>query len=132
MTQAKLTLFYDGGCPICAWEKHHLMRRDNHGRLGFIDIQSPEFDPAVYGVTMEALMRRMHGITRDGRMIIGAEVLIESYRAVGWWWAYLPLSMVPRYLVDQAYGWFADHRYELSKRFGHLFGQACEKDYCRR
>ena len=132
MTQPKLTLFYDGSCPICSWEKHNLMRRDRQHRLGFIDIQSSEFDPAVYGVTMQVLMGRMHGLTDDGRMIVGAGALIESYRAVGWWWVYLPLSIVPSRLADLAYGWFADHRYELSRRFGHLFGTVCEKDTCRK
>lgn len=132
MTQPKLTLLYDGSCPICSWEKQNLMRHDRHGRLGFIDIQSPEFDPIVYGVTMEALMGRLHGITADGRMIIGVQTLLASYRAVGWWWVYLPLSLAPRWLADLAYGWFADHRQELSRRFGHWFGPACEKDVCRR
>lgn len=132
MTQPKLTLFYDGSCPICSWEKNNLMRCDRLGLLGFIDIQSPEFDPVVYGVTKEVLMERMHGLTNDGRMIVGVEVLIESYRAVGWWWVYLPLSIVPSRLADLAYGWFADHRYELSRRFGYLFGSVCEKNICRK
>ena len=132
MAQATLTLFYDGRCPICAWEIHKLMRRNNHGRLGFIDIHSPGFDARVYGVGMQALMGRIHGITKDGRMIVGVEVLIASYRAVGWWWAYIPLNIVPRRLTDLAYGWFADHRYELSRRFGHWFGGDCEKDNCGR
>jgi predicted DCC family thiol-disulfide oxidoreductase YuxK len=132
MTQPRLTLFYDGSCPICCWEKHNLMRRDRRGLLSFIDIQSPEFDPSVHGVTMQTLMARMHGLTDDGRMIVGVDALIEAYRAVGWWWAYLPLSIVPSRLADLAYGWFADHRHELSRRFGHLFGPVCEKDTCRK
>lgn len=132
MKQPKLTLFYDGSCPICSWEKRNLMRRDRQGVLGFIDIQSPGFDPSAYGVTMQALMGRMHGQTDDGRMIVGVEALIESYRAVGWWWAYLPLSAIPSRLADVAYGWFADHRYELSSRFGHLFGPVCKNDVCRK
>ena len=131
MTQPKPTLRYDGACPLCSWEKHKHMRRD-HGLLGFIDIQSPEFDPAVYGITMEAFMGRMHAVSADGRMIVGVEALIASYRAVGWWWVYLPLSIVPRRLADLIYGWFADHRYEFSKYFGRLFGRVCEKDGCRR
>jgi predicted DCC family thiol-disulfide oxidoreductase YuxK len=132
MTQPKLTLFYDGSCPICSWEKHSLMRRDRRGLLGFIDIQSPEFDPVIYGLTKEVLMGRMHGLTNDGRMIVGVEALIESYRAVGWWWAYLPLSIVPSWLANLAYGWFADHRYQLSRRIGYLFSPVCEKDTCRK
>ena len=118
MTQASLILLYDGSCPLCSWEKHHLMRWNRHGRLGFIDIQSPQFDAAVYGISMQALMARLHGITADGRVIVGVAALVAAYRAVGWWWAYLPLSMVPRRIADLAYGWFADHRYALSRRFG--------------
>ena len=132
MAQPKLTLFYDGSCPICSWEKHNLMSRDRRGLLGFIDIQSPEFDPGIHGVTMQMLMARMHGLTDDGRMIVGVDALIEAYRAVGWWWAYLPLSIIPGRLADLAYGWFADHRHELSRRFGHWFGPVCEKDACRK
>jgi predicted DCC family thiol-disulfide oxidoreductase YuxK len=132
MTQPALTLLYDGSCPLCSWEKRRLMRRDKHGLLGFIDIQSPAFDASVYGVSTQALMGRLHGITHDGRMLVGVEVLIASYRAVGWWWAYIPLSMVPRRLTDRAYGWFAEHRYVLSRRFGRWFGVVCEKESCRR
>lgn len=132
MNQPALTLLYDGTCPLCSWEKRQLMRRDKHGLLGFIDIQSPAFDARVYGVSMQALMGRLHGITQDGRMIVGVEVLIASYRAVGWWWVYIPLSMLPRRLTDLAYGWFADHRYALSRRFGRWFGAVCENANCRR
>jgi predicted DCC family thiol-disulfide oxidoreductase YuxK len=132
MTQPTLILLYDGSCPICSWEMHNLMRRDKRGRLGFIDIQSPDFNAAFYGVTLETLMGRLHGITTDGRRIVGVETLIECYRAVGWWWAYLPMSIIPRRLADLAYGWFADHRYELSRRFGHWFGRGCDKNGCRR
>ena len=131
MTQTKLTLFYDGRCPLCSWEKHHLMRHNRHGRLGFIDIQSPEFDAAAYGVSLETLMRRMHGLAADGQMLVGVEALIASYRAVGWWWAYLPLSVVPRALADVAYGWFADHRYAISRRFGQWLGGVCEQGRCK-
>ncbi len=132
MTQPTLILLYDGSCPLCSWEMHNLMRRDRHGQLGFIDIQSPDFTAAIYGVTLETLMGRLHGITADGRMLVGVDTLIECYRAVGWWWAYLPLRIIPRRLANLAYGWFADHRYELSRHFGHCFGGVCKKDSCRR
>ena len=82
MRQAKLTLLYDGGCPICAWEKRKLARSDKRGRLGFVNIQSPDFDPSMYGVLMQDLKRRLHAVTADGRLIKGPETLLQSYRAV--------------------------------------------------
>jgi predicted DCC family thiol-disulfide oxidoreductase YuxK len=132
MKQPQFTLLYDGNCPICAWEKNNLTRRDRHGRLGFINIQSLDFDASAYGVTQEALLGRLHAITADGRMLVGFQTLLESYRAVGWWWVYLPLRLIPRRLAEFAYGWFADHRYRISGRIGHWFGPVCEQDRCRR
>jgi predicted DCC family thiol-disulfide oxidoreductase YuxK len=132
MTRPELTLLYDGSCPICAWEKRNLGRKDKHGKLAFIDIQAADFRPEQYGTTMEALMARLHGVRADGRVIQGVETIIESYRAVGWWWAYLPLSAVPRRLADKGYDWFASHRYAISRRFGHFFGPACSQGTCRR
>lgn len=132
MTQPALTLLYDGSCPICAWEQKILMRRNRRGLLGFIDIQSPEFNPSDHGFNMEALMGRLHGLTADGRVLVGVETLIAAYRAVGWWWVYLPISLLPRPLANRAYGWFADHRYTLSRHVGHWFAPACDKDRCRR
>ena len=130
MNTPPLTLLYDGSCPICAWEKNHLMRKNKHGKLAFIDIQAPDFDPAPYGVTMAALMAHLHAVTADGRLIKGIDTLIESYRAVGWWWAYRPLAAIPRPLAEAAYTWFAGRRYGISRRFGHLFGPACDQTSC--
>lgn len=132
MDQPVLTLLYDGACPICACEKRNLQRKDRHGRLGFIDIQSADFDPAVYGLTHDALMGRLHAVTADGRIIKGMDTLIESYRAVNWWWAYVPLGLIPRSIADWGYAWFADHRYAISKRIGWLFTAACDAGQCRR
>lgn len=132
MNTPELTLLYDGSCPICAWEKRNLSRKDKHGKMAFIDIQAPGFDPGQYGTTMDALMARLHAITADGRMIQGVDTIIASYRAVGWWWAYLPLSAVPRRLAERSYDWFASHRHAISRRFGHWFGPACDQGVCRR
>jgi predicted DCC family thiol-disulfide oxidoreductase YuxK len=132
MSQPQLTLLYDGSCPICAWEKRNLGRKDKHGKLAFIDIQAPEFDPTQYGTTMDALMARLHGVTADGRVIQGVETIIEAYRAAGWWWAYLPLRALPRPFANKGYDWFASHRHTISRRIGHLFGPTCDQGTCRR
>lgn len=132
MRQAELTLLYDGACPICAWEKRKLTHSNRYGRLGFVNIQAPGFDPSVYGVSMQELMGRLHAVTADGRLIKGAETLLQSYRAVGWWWIYWPLKIIPRPLVERAYGLFANHRHVLSKHIGWLFGSAYPEGICRK
>lgn len=132
MNTPELTLLYDGSCPICAWEKRNLGRKDKHGKVAFIDIQSADFNPAQYGTSMPALMARLHGIKSDGQIIQGIETIIESYRLVGWWWIYQPLRFVPRGLANRGYDWFARRRHAISRRFGRLFGPACDQGTCRR
>ena len=132
MQQPELTLLYDGSCPLCSWEKRKLAQKDKQGKLAFIDIQAPDFDPALYGTTMEALMARLHGVTADGRILQGVETVIASYRAVGWWWAYLPLRLVPERLATKSYDWFANRRHGISRRFGRFFGSTCDQGTCRR
>lgn len=126
MTLPQLTLLYDGACPICAWEKRRLKRHDKQARLIFIDVSAPDFDPSKYGVTQVALMGSLHAVSADGRVIKGVDTLIAAYRAVNWWWAYLPLVCMPRPITEYAYAWFADHRHAISRRFGGLFGPVCE------
>lgn len=132
----ELTLLYDGSCPLCAWEKAALARHDRQNRLAFIDIQAPGFDPADHGVTpgitMDDLMGRLHAVTADGRLITGVDTLMATYRAVGWWWAYLPLGAIPRGCAERAYDAFARHRYRLSRLFGRLFAPRCDTGACRR
>lgn len=132
MSKPQLILLYDGNCPICAWEKRNRAKKDKKERLGFINIHAPDFDPRQYGTTMDQLMARLHAITPEGQLIKGFDTLIASYRAVGWWWAYLPLSLLPKRLGNAGYGWFADHRYAISRRIGHWFGPVCDQGSCRK
>lgn len=72
-----LTVFYDGACSVCAAEMA-LYRRKNHGgRLVFVDISDPAFDPSPHGITLDEFMAQMHAIDRTGRV----------YRAVEAFWA---------------------------------------------
>ena len=33
-----LTIFYDGGCPLCAAEMNHLKKRDSNHAIAYEDI----------------------------------------------------------------------------------------------
>ena len=124
---ATLTLLYDGDCPLCLREMRWLQRRDTAGRLAFEDIAAPGFDAAAYGTTRESLMRVMHGVLPDGRIVRRLEALRLAYTAVGLGWLLAPTGWpLLRWPCNAAYALFARHRV----RIGRLFGRECPEGSC--
>lgn len=116
-----LTLFYDASCPVCALEMDHLRERNLEGRLAFVDISVPGFDPSPYGATLEAMNAEIHALLPDGQVIHGVEVLRRAYDAVGLGWVLKPTGWGPlRPMFDQGYRWFAKNRVGISRRAGPL------------
>lgn len=72
-----LTVFYDGACSVCAAEMALYRDKEHGGRLRFVDISDPAFDPASCGITRDEFMAQMHAIDDTGRV----------YRAVEAFWA---------------------------------------------
>lgn len=113
---ADLELYYDGLCRICSREVDALRRLDGgRGRLRFIDIAAPEFDPVAVGRSEASLMARIHGRDPDGEWLEGMAVLRRAYAAVGRGWLLAPTGWpLLRPLFDAGYRWFARNRYWLS------------------
>lgn len=80
-----LRVFFDGSCAVCAAEMEVYRRKEHAGRLVFVDIAAPDFDPAPYGITLDAFMYEMHAIDRDGRVYRN----VEAFRAI---WQAFPAS----------------------------------------
>jgi len=76
-----LQVFYDGSCAVCAAEMAHYRLREQEGRLVFIDISAPEFDPVPYGISREAFMFEMHAIDRQGRIFRGVSAFQAIWQA---------------------------------------------------
>ena len=76
----KLTLFYDGACPLCQAEILFLSARNQARLLDFVDIHSEQFDPESVGISCEAAMAAMYGQLSSGELIKGVLVFPEAYR----------------------------------------------------
>ena len=76
----KLTLFYDGACPLCQAEILFLSGRNQANLLDFVDINSDQFDPQKVGVSCEAALAAMYGQFASGKLIQGVSVFPEAYR----------------------------------------------------
>ena len=124
MASETFTILIDGECPLCRQEGRFLAWLDRgRGRLVQVDIAAEGFDASSYGTTMDAVMGHIHGVTADGRVVIGMEVFRRAYAAVGlgWLlgWTRLPVA---RQIADAAYAFFAKHRLRLTGR--------CESGRC--
>jgi predicted DCC family thiol-disulfide oxidoreductase YuxK len=115
----KLTLFYDGACPLCRAEILFLSRRSSATLLDFVDINSQLYDPVEIGVSCEQALASMYGQYANGELIDGVSVFPEAYRRAGLpflAWAFSQKAMQP--LLQIGYRFFAKNRHAISKIFG--------------
>jgi predicted DCC family thiol-disulfide oxidoreductase YuxK len=73
-----LRVFYDGGCGICNSEMRTYRSRNSGGRLIFIDIRSPRFDPSPYGISKVEFLRELHAIDAEGNVYRS----VDAFRAI--------------------------------------------------
>jgi predicted DCC family thiol-disulfide oxidoreductase YuxK len=131
MAGPDLTLYFDGHCPFCVAGMERLRGWNAAGRLAFVDIAAPGFDPAPLGVDMAALNRELHATTREGELLVGIDSMLAAYTLVGQAWRVAPLRVrMLRPLLARAYRWFARHRYGISKRLGYRLPAACDGATC--
>jgi predicted DCC family thiol-disulfide oxidoreductase YuxK len=128
---AVLTLYYDGVCPFCVKSMRQLMAWDTAGKLAFVDIAGPGFDPSPLGADMAALNREVHGRMDCGKVLVGIDTMLAAYTLVGRGWLVWPLRVrLLRPALAGFYRWFARHRYQISKRLGYRLPAACDGDTC--
>ncbi len=120
MTQLeKLTLFYDGACPLCQAEILFLTGRNQANLLDFVDINSAQFDPLKVGVSCEAALAAMYGQFASGKLIQGVSVFPEAYRRANlprMAWLFSRKSLQP--LFKLGYLFFAKNRHAISSLLG--------------
>jgi len=78
-----LQIFYDGSCSLCRAKMEYYRRKEHGGRLVFVDISAPEFEPLPYGIPLAVLMYEMHAIDASGTLYRG----VDAFRVI---WQALP------------------------------------------
>ena len=118
MTQTKLTLLFDGGCPLCQREVSFLRSRDSSNSISFVNIDAPDYNPELYGgISYRDAMGRIHAINSYGKVLKDVEVFREAYRLVGMGWVYAPTTwpfLGP--LIDEVYRIWARWRLPFTRR----------------
>ena len=118
MAQTKLTVLFDGGCPLCRREVSFLRSRDNLNSILFVDIDSLDYNPELYGgISYREAMGRIHAITASGSVLKDVQVFREAYRLIGLGWVYAPSTWpVLGALVDLFYRLWARLRLPFTRR----------------
>lgn len=112
-------VLYDGACGVCArWVPFWA---PTLGRLGLAvaPLQAP-WVAARLDVGPESLVADIRLLTRDGRLIAGADVYRHVMRRLWWAFPLYLLTVAPglRRLFDRGYRVFADHRLGISRACG--------------
>jgi predicted DCC family thiol-disulfide oxidoreductase YuxK len=126
-----LLVFYDGSCIVCATEMAVYMKKNHEGRLAFIDVSAPDFQPQEYGITMPDFMYQIHVIDRKGKVYRGIEAFWAIWQAFpsSSWYGFLgTLVTFPglNIMALLAYRGFASTRKYLPKR-----KNACNTGVCK-
>jgi predicted DCC family thiol-disulfide oxidoreductase YuxK len=77
----KLTVYYDGACPLCAREIAFLKRLDRRRRIAFEDVAEPGAG-ASCPVESQRLLARFHARLPDGQLVDGARAFTETYAQI--------------------------------------------------
>ena len=117
MNTVQLTIFFDGGCPLCKREVDFMNSRNQKGYLKFIDINSADFSFDKYGITYKQAMDRIHAQRLDGSIIRDIKVFQEAYNLIGLGWIYAPtkLPIVDKF-IEFIYGIWAKYRLKITFR----------------
>ena len=118
MNTLKLTIFFDGGCPLCKREVDFLHSKNQKGSLRLIDINTSDFSSDLkYGITYKQAMDRIHAVKSDGSVIKDIKVFQEAYSLIGLGWIYAPTKLpILDKFIEFIYGLWAKYRLKITFR----------------
>jgi len=119
MMMKKLTMYYDGLCPLCQAEILFLSGRNQAGLLSFVDVNSTEYIAESVGVSCQQALDSMYAQYDDGVLINGIDVFTAAYERANLpvlAWLFSRPSLRP--MLSWGYRFFAKHRHVISSILG--------------
>ena len=109
-----ITVWFDGGCPLCRKEIALMRRLDRRKAIDFVDV--------AYGTPIDCpidrgdLLARFHA-QENGKLVSGAAAFAAMWRAIP---LFRPLGLVARippalWLLERVYRIFLRHRPRLQR-----------------
>lgn len=121
-----LSVFFDGGCPMCVREVA-AYRRQSPADIHWHNLALPGLTipqgPDGYQPAREALLRRFHVYTADGRWLHGAAAFTMLWARLSWPWRVLAtIGRLPGglWLMNAVYALFLRVRPDMQRMVWHL------------
>jgi predicted DCC family thiol-disulfide oxidoreductase YuxK len=121
-----MTVYYDGGCPLCQAEINHYRKQEGADKICFRDVSTSE-QILAGDLTKQQAMARFHVRGHDGSLLSGAAAFAAVWGILPRWkWA-ARLAALPGVLMmlEIAYRLFLPVRPILSR----LFGRVIRRDH---
>jgi len=77
-----VTVYFDGGCPLCTREIDFYRKRAGSEAVSWVDVSAVEGDAVAPGLTRDAALARFHVRRGDGALLSGAAAFAELWRAL--------------------------------------------------
>ena len=124
----KLTIYYDGRCPLCLAEIHFLKHHNQRGLLAFVSLQ--EIDASCDDINCELAYKTIHARLGNNEIITGPEVFYEAYKRTDLKLLnYLFSLRIIRFIYAKFYVLFAKYRHQISKLIGPYFLGIIQRKY---
>ncbi len=112
----KLTVYFDGSCPLCRMEIGHYQGQRGAECIDFVDVSDPQVAIAA-DLDRKAAMARFHVRESDGTLHSGAEAFSRIWERLPSWRFAAKIAHVPGVtaLLELAYRGFLPVRPYLSR-----------------
>jgi len=77
-----LTVYFDGGCPVCSREIALYQRQAGASAIGWVDATSCPASGLGDGLTRENALARLHVRTADGELASGALAFATLWKSI--------------------------------------------------
>lgn len=137
MTEDKLTIFYDGHCPLCCLEMEKLKQYDQHNRIQLEDLHQPKFEQHFPDINVADALKILHGKYQNKRLL-ALDVTHRAWTLVGRGALVAPLQFpIIKQIAHVGYLLLAKYRRPLShfiyQRLGigiYIGIKTCNKGTC--
>ncbi|MEL6567993.1 MAG: DUF393 domain-containing protein [Pseudomonadota bacterium] len=122
----RLTVWFDGACPLCVREIALMQRLDRNSAIAFVDVS--EGQPESCPIDKGQLLARFHAQESCKPIVSGAAAFAAMWRAIPILAPFGHLARVPPvlWLLERAYRGFLKIRPALQRRAKRALGEKAD------